>query len=271
MLQDMADNKSTLVQVMARCHQAKSHYLSPCWGTTFLSYISYATCLNWPHKRNYFSMLHLLSKRMWTYLPAATFFMLHLVSNDQLVWTKLTSETMFLCSISYSIWANWHYLRNYFSMQHLKSNLSELTLPAELFFYASFHIQSEWTDFTCGTIFLCIISYPIWVNWLYLRNYFSMHHLISNLSELILPAELFFYASSHIRPEWTDLTCRIISHAAPCIKLMWNNLTQGTIFLSCNSYKAQHRNYFPMLHLASNLCEINSLAELFLFHASSHT
>ena len=31
MPQDLTDNKSTLVQVMAWCHQAKSHYLSQCW------------------------------------------------------------------------------------------------------------------------------------------------------------------------------------------------------------------------------------------------
>ena len=31
MLQDLTDEKSTLVQVMAWCHQAASHYLSQCW------------------------------------------------------------------------------------------------------------------------------------------------------------------------------------------------------------------------------------------------
>ena len=31
MTQDLADDKSTLVQVMALCHQATSHYLSQCW------------------------------------------------------------------------------------------------------------------------------------------------------------------------------------------------------------------------------------------------
>ena len=31
MPQDLADDKSTLVQIMAWCHQATSHYLSQCW------------------------------------------------------------------------------------------------------------------------------------------------------------------------------------------------------------------------------------------------
>ena len=36
MPQDLTDDKSTLVQVMAWCHQATSHYLSKCW-LSFLS------------------------------------------------------------------------------------------------------------------------------------------------------------------------------------------------------------------------------------------
>ena len=161
--------------------------------------------------------------------------MLHLVSNDQLVWTKLTSGTIFLGSISYPIWVNWHYRRNYFSMQHLISNLSELTLPAELFFYEASHIQSEWTDIACGTIFLCSISYPIWVNWHCLRNYFSMQYLISNLSELTLPAELFFYAVSHIQSEWTDVSYRTFFYAASCIQPEWTDLTCRTISYAASS------------------------------------
>ena len=31
MLQNLSDDKSTLVQVMAWCHQATSHYLNQCW------------------------------------------------------------------------------------------------------------------------------------------------------------------------------------------------------------------------------------------------
>ena len=31
MPQDLTDDKSTLIQVMAWCHQATSHYLSQCW------------------------------------------------------------------------------------------------------------------------------------------------------------------------------------------------------------------------------------------------
>ena len=35
---DPADGKSTLVQVMAWCHQASSHYLSQCWPRFLLPY-----------------------------------------------------------------------------------------------------------------------------------------------------------------------------------------------------------------------------------------
>ena len=36
--QDRNDDKSTLVQVMAWCHQAKSHYLSQCWPSSLSPY-----------------------------------------------------------------------------------------------------------------------------------------------------------------------------------------------------------------------------------------
>ena len=35
---DLTDDKSTLVQVMAWCHQATSHYLSQCWPRSLLPY-----------------------------------------------------------------------------------------------------------------------------------------------------------------------------------------------------------------------------------------
>ena len=35
---DLTDDKSTLVQVMAWCHQATSHYLSQCWPSFLLLY-----------------------------------------------------------------------------------------------------------------------------------------------------------------------------------------------------------------------------------------
>ena len=38
MPQDLTDDKSTLVQVMAWCHQATSHYLSQCWLSSLLPY-----------------------------------------------------------------------------------------------------------------------------------------------------------------------------------------------------------------------------------------
>ena len=38
MPQDLTDDKSTLVQVMAWCRQATSHYLSQCWLSSLSSY-----------------------------------------------------------------------------------------------------------------------------------------------------------------------------------------------------------------------------------------
>ena len=38
MPEDLIDSQSTLVQVMAWCHQAKSYYLSQCWPRSMLLY-----------------------------------------------------------------------------------------------------------------------------------------------------------------------------------------------------------------------------------------
>ena len=38
MPRDLTDDKSTLVQVMAWCHQATSHYLSQCWPSSMPQY-----------------------------------------------------------------------------------------------------------------------------------------------------------------------------------------------------------------------------------------
>ena len=38
MLQDLTDDKSTLVQVMTWCRQATSHYLSQCWPSSMSPY-----------------------------------------------------------------------------------------------------------------------------------------------------------------------------------------------------------------------------------------
>ena len=38
MLQDLTDDKSTLVQIMAWCRQATSHYLSQCWLSSLSPY-----------------------------------------------------------------------------------------------------------------------------------------------------------------------------------------------------------------------------------------
>ena len=48
---DIANEKSTLVQVMAWCHQATSHYLSQCWHRSLLPYgitrLQWVTSVRW--------------------------------------------------------------------------------------------------------------------------------------------------------------------------------------------------------------------------------
>ena len=49
MPQDLTNGKSTLVQIMAWCHQAPSHYLSQCWSRSMSSYgITWSQSVNKP-------------------------------------------------------------------------------------------------------------------------------------------------------------------------------------------------------------------------------
>ena len=50
MPQDLTDNKSTLLQVMAWCRQARSHYLSQCWPRSMSPYG--ITRLQWVNVHN---------------------------------------------------------------------------------------------------------------------------------------------------------------------------------------------------------------------------
>ena len=49
MSMDLTDGESTLVQVMAWCHQATSHYLSQCWPRSLSTYdVTRPQWVNWP-------------------------------------------------------------------------------------------------------------------------------------------------------------------------------------------------------------------------------
>ena len=45
MLQNLSDDKSILVQVMAWCHQATSHYLSQCWLRSLFLFPGNSSCM----------------------------------------------------------------------------------------------------------------------------------------------------------------------------------------------------------------------------------
>ena len=52
MPQDLTDDKSTLVKVMAWCRQATSHYLSQCWPRSLSLYgVTRPQCVNWAMSR----------------------------------------------------------------------------------------------------------------------------------------------------------------------------------------------------------------------------
>ena len=59
---DLTDDKSTLVQVMAWCRQATSHYLNQCWPSSVTPYG--VTRLQWVNKQNDDCLLQIYS-RIW--------------------------------------------------------------------------------------------------------------------------------------------------------------------------------------------------------------
>ena len=77
MPQDLTDDKSTLVQVMAWCRQATSHYLNQCWPISPTPYV--VTRPQWVNERlsSVISMLALSDFRaiIWEYLPMVSRFL----------------------------------------------------------------------------------------------------------------------------------------------------------------------------------------------------
>ena len=92
---DLSDDKSTLVQAMAWCRQATSHYLNQCWsrslppyGVTRPQWVNMSTQ---SHTDKELSVGHWepLAKPQWPH-----FYMLY---NLSLVWDQVDYTSMFIC------------------------------------------------------------------------------------------------------------------------------------------------------------------------------
>ena len=67
MPQDLTDDKSTLVQLMAWCQQATRHYLSQCWLSSFLPYgIARPQWVKAPHWWSGCISIRSVAKFRWT-------------------------------------------------------------------------------------------------------------------------------------------------------------------------------------------------------------
>ena len=106
---DLTYDKSTLVQVMAWCHQATSHYLSQCWPRSLSPYGVIGPLWNFETK---FSQLTIEVQPFWSY-TACTIFLLyvctyncfifmHEFSSSHLisVHKRKTMNSEFLCYVS---------------------------------------------------------------------------------------------------------------------------------------------------------------------------
>ena len=92
MPQDLTDDKSTLVQVMAWCRQATSHYLSQCWPRSLSPYG--VTRPQWVNG------VSPIQHRATTWCNAACFFLLfftqwNFVQNANIIFLKHSFEILF--------------------------------------------------------------------------------------------------------------------------------------------------------------------------------
>ena len=70
---DFADDQSTLVQVMAWCHQATSHYLSQCWPRSLSPYgVTRPQWINAVVISKYVSGCYLILQRHYCYPPCVS-------------------------------------------------------------------------------------------------------------------------------------------------------------------------------------------------------
>ena len=87
---DLTDEKSTLVQVMAWCHQATSHYLSQCWPRSMSP--NGVTRPQWVNVLKQLPMM--LLQKMWKSRPRACF------TNNVLIRIQLSWDFIFSYSNS---------------------------------------------------------------------------------------------------------------------------------------------------------------------------
>ena len=92
---DLTNDKSTLVQVMAWCHQATSHYLSQCWPWSMSSYG--ITMLHWVNSRKHEKCIsifyHFLAQRWqsgWNLSPLDDYDLF--CTTQSILWLLMSSK-----------------------------------------------------------------------------------------------------------------------------------------------------------------------------------
>ena len=92
---DFADDKSTLVQVMAWCCQATSHYLGQCWPSFLLPYD--VTRPQWVNP--FFAMTYFIICVHFNLLRPGIYAYLVLRRWQAITWTNVDKKENFLCFI----------------------------------------------------------------------------------------------------------------------------------------------------------------------------
>ena len=99
MPQDLTDDKSTLVQVMASCRQATSHYLSQCWLRTLWPYgVARPQWVKWNYQQNVCSETFWYIFRKWWikwnwWSPCCLWLKMHLLDNIRLLVLAVQTST----------------------------------------------------------------------------------------------------------------------------------------------------------------------------------
>ena len=132
MPQDLTHDRSTLVQVMARCHLAPSHYLSQCWPRSLARYgITRPQCINhclelghvrsWnngKHSIHVFCSIYLMCKSSLMHIlypSSESWLVRHMTSwlTSPKVWRTRASLPCAVCSVSgewmwRTSWRSWN-------------------------------------------------------------------------------------------------------------------------------------------------------------------
>ena len=141
---DLTDDKSTLVQVMAWCHQATSHYLSQCWPRPVSPYGVIRP--QWV-KANFMSYHNKIGhavpyqQNLWKYNPVD--WLWYFFCDARLIVSKLIQLPDFI---------NFAFFKTIYIQLNWNANFVKINLPNSLLFAQAIWLWNMWSPVMLRTI-----------------------------------------------------------------------------------------------------------------------